>query len=254
MRPPSARRVVLVAAETTFPGLAVRLRRHGVRLRRVLPFQAVPSFSPSARRRLLAFGPWDTLLVTSRATVDQFLVRPDVGPLLRDAPRPETLSVGPATTAALRRAGWAPRWSAGGAGATALARRLGRGRKRRILYPRSARAGPGLARRLRTQGHRVLDLVVYRLAPSPPWTPEEVQAVRRADRIVVTSPSALSGLRRGVGSREFSGLRRRGVLVVLGERSARAARGHGFRAVRVAPTLAEQGFTRFLLRELTDGP
>ncbi|MGI0053651.1 MAG: uroporphyrinogen-III synthase, partial [Thermoplasmata archaeon] len=111
---------------------------------------------------------------------------------------------------------------------------------------------PGLARALRKRGHRVADLVVYRLTATPPPSARARRELARATLLVVSSPSGISELRRGLGPDGFARLLRRTRLVVLGDRSRRAARGHGFRRVSVAPSTTAQRFTRHLLGELRD--
>jgi uroporphyrinogen-III synthase len=198
-------------------------------------------------------GAVDTLLITSPATARLFLADPVVDSGLRSA-GVEVRAVGPATAEALRRIGWRPSWVGRLGGGEAMVRALAEGRRRRILYPRSSRAGPALSRRLRADGHTVVDPVVYRLRATPVVARAEETALLRADRVLVSSPSALAALRRGLPPRTFDALRRRPGLLVLGSRSGRAARGHGFRQVRTAPTVAGQGFTDFLLRELRRDP
>lgn len=133
-----------------------------------------------------------------------------------------------------------------------MVKALGKGPSRRILYLRSDAAGPRLARALRRNGHRVLDVVVYRLTAPSALTARDRHRLASADLLVVTSPSGLSTLRRRLSRSEFVRLTRSSRLVVLGERSRRAAAGHGFRQTSVAPTSTAQRFTRHLLRELRD--
>ena len=78
------------------------------------------------------------------------------------------------------------------------------------------------------------------------------RALAAADLLVATSPSNLSNLRRVLDRRTFSQLCESAPLVVLGERSRRAACGHGFRHVSVAPSTTAQRFTRHILHELRD--
>jgi uroporphyrinogen-III synthase len=195
----------------------------------------------------------DTLIVTSRETVRRFVARPVVLRRLRRLNRLQVVSVGPRTGGALRRVGLLPSYSARTGGSRSVLEHLASLPARRVLYPRSDRAGPRLARALAGHGHRVLDLPVYRVraAVSAPvaWS----RLLLRADLIVFTSPSAMSHLRRSLPVTTFHDLRRRPHLVVLGERSARAARGHGFAGVRVAPSTDAQRFTRFLLAEVHRG-
>lgn len=245
-------RVVFVGGAETLLGAERGLRRHGVRVDRIPAFRYVATPRERVRREVARFGPYDVLLLTSKESVH---VMADAGALYR-SPRPagyrRIVTGGPATARALADEGihgsWSPRHGVG----TAVARHLGHGPPLRIVYPRSDRAGPGLARELRRQGHEVLDLVAYRVRPVAPATRQMRTRLLRADRILVTSPSALSYLRHILDPSSFRLLRRQGGLVVLGEKSARAARGHGFRGVRVAPGVSDQTVQEVLLMELSD--
>ncbi len=251
---PRRHRIVLVGAAATFPRLPARLGRAGVRLDRIVVLQprAVPAGAPMSRWR--RFGACDTLVVTSRAAVDAFLRRPSVLARLRAEGRPEVLAIGPGTREALRGVGLPPTWTASTGGSAAIGRHLAHRPARRILYPRSARAGSALPRALRRAGHRVLDLVVYDLAPPRPLGPRALGQLRGADRIVLTSPSALDYLVASVPAPAIALLGPGRRVVAIGPRTARAARARGLRDVRCAPSVAEQRFSRYLLREVRDVP
>lgn len=250
-RPSPTRSIALVGAGETLPGLDRVLARHGLSLIRVAVIQPVPTPAQHQSRVLEQIDSIDTLLVTSRATVRLFLAMPSVRARLLDPLPREVFAVGPATARSLRRAGYSLSWVGTTGGSATVERRLARARlTRRIFYPRSSLAGPGLGRRLRARGHWVFDPVVYRIVSRPRLSRTDVNRLLKADRVVASSPSALSALRGALPPRSFDRLRHRPGLIVLGARSARAARGHGFRSVRTAPVVAEQGFTRFLLREL----
>ena len=246
--------VAIAGAADTLAGLRGRLHRHGYALRRVVVLRIslrAPNLPGLDPRRVSAI---DTLVITSRNAIRALSRTPDLLVRLRRNRALAVFAVGPGTVAILRRFGFRPIGAPKTGGSAAVVERLAGGRPRRILYPRSSRAGTALARTLRHQGHTVIDTIAYRLEPARQLNPREVATLLRAQRLIVTSPSALSHLRSGLPEPGFRELRRRRGLIVLGERSARAARGHGFRGVRVAPSTSEQGFTRFLLRELRRDP
>ncbi len=191
----------------------------------------------------------DTVVVTSRVAVEAG-VRPWRRRSRHRAPSLDFWAVGPGTAAALRRAGVRRVHRAALVGARHLARALSPGGPRRIVYFRSDLAGPRLARALRHRGHRVVEVVAYRVRPPPPLTAPARAELARADLLVVTSPSGLLDLRRRLGGPVFSRVSRATPLVVLGDRSRRTARALGFRRVSVAPSTTAQRFTRHLLREL----
>jgi len=241
--------VVLLSAPGTLEGIDLGLRRANVRLVRLASVEPRPVDPTVWLRRLTRAPKPDTVVVTSRAAVGAG-VRP-----WRRASGPFPLSlefwaVGPGTAEALRRAGIRPVHRPRTVGAMAVSKALGRRPARRVVYFRSDFAGPRLARALRGQGHRVVDLVVYRLETPPPLTARTRRELSTAGLLVATSPSGLSGLRRRLDRATFSRLTRTVHLVVLGERSRRAARGHGFRDISVVPSTTAQRFTHHLLREL----
>jgi len=247
-RPPS---VVLYSAPGTLAGVDSPLRRAGVRLVRLVAvvFRPVPPRLWLAR--LERIHQPCTVLVTSRTGVEAG-VRPWARARGRTLPPLEGWAVGPGTAEALRRAGVRRVHRARSTGATGLAEALGRSTPRTVVHFRSDLAGPALARFLRGRGHRVVEVVVYRTEAVRRLTDRARRALVLADLLVVTSPSALSSLRRRLGARGFARISRATRLVVLGERSRKAAAALGFRRVSVAPSTTAQRFTRHLLRELRD--
>ncbi len=241
--------VVVLSAPGTLGGIEPLLRRARIRLVRLASLKTRPVDPKIWWERLRRFPEPNTVVATSRTAVSAGVL-----PWRRAAGRLPALlefwAVGPGTTQALRRAGIHRVHTPPTVGADAVAKALGRSPPRRVVYFRSGLAGPRLPRALRSQGHRVLDLVVYRLEPPPPLTARARQALLTADLLVVTSPSGLTELRRRLDRGTFSRLARRTPLLVLGERSRRAARGHGFRLTLVASPASAQRFTLQLLREL----
>ena len=241
--------VVLASAPGTLEGIDGPLAKHGIRLIRIsaVHARAVPSRQWAAR--LSDFTRPDTIVVTSRHAVPSAVEQwrhPD-----RRAAPPEFWAVGPSTARALTAAGVRRVRRPATTGSAEVIRALEGTRRRTVVYLRSDRAGPGVARALRRRGHRVLDLVVYRLPRASRLGVRARRELGRADLLVATSPSVLASLRWGLDRATFSRLCRGVPLVVLGERSLRAARGHGFRLASVAPPTTAQRFTRHLLHELT---
>lgn len=243
------RTVVVLSAPGTLEGIDPLLRRAGVRLVRLASLEP-RSVDPSTWLERLRRGPEpDTVVVTSRTAVDAG-VRPwrrSLGPVPASL---EFWAVGPGTAQVLRREGILRVHRPRTVGAMAVAMALRRTPPRTVVYFRSDLAGPRLAQALRAQGHRVADPVVYRTEAPSPFAARARDQVRAADLLVVTSPSGLSNLRRRLDPVTFSRIARSTPLVVLGERSQRAARGHGFRRTSVAPSTTAQRFTLHLLQEL----
>ncbi len=251
MTPSTPPTVVLLSAPGTLGGIGSPLRRSGIRLVRLTSVDPRPIDPGDWLGRIERAPTPDTVVVTSRNAV-----RAGVRPWRRSSggfrPSVEFWAAGPGTAEALRRAGIRAVRRPPGAGAGAIAKALSRGARRTIVYFRSDVAGPVLARTLRRAGHRVVDVVVYGVADPLPFSPRDRRQIASADVLVVTSPSGLSALRRRLDRREFVRLSRSARLVVLGERSRRAAAGHGFRHTSVAPSTTAQRFTHHLLRELRD--
>jgi uroporphyrinogen-III synthase len=249
VRPPPT--VVLLSAPGTLDAIDPRLRRAGVRLVRLSSLVTRPIAGSRWLSRVTGIARPDTVVVTSRAAVEAGVVpwRRAIGSVPRYV---EFWAAGPGTAQTLRRAGVRKVHRPPAVGGQAVARSLGRRPRRTIVYFRSNLAGTGLARALRDQGHRVADVVVYRVETPSRMSGAARRLLASADLVIATSPSALSSLRRRWGSRSFSRFARTARLVVLGERSRRAARGHGFRHTSVAPSPTAQRFTGHLLRELRD--
>lgn len=250
--PPSRRpTVVLWSAPGTLGGIDRWLERDGVRLVRLSSVAPRPVNPRPWLARIARAPPPDTVVVTSRAAVEAGIRRwrHAAGRL---PPGLEFWAVGPGTAAAVRAAGIRRVRRPWTLGSDAIGRALARETPRRIVYFRSDRAGPTLARSLRQAGHAVLDLTVYRLGPSRRLTARARRDLREAQVLVVTSPSGLRELRRRLGRLAFSRVSRSATLVVLGERSRRSARRFGFRRTSVAPATAPYRFSRHLLRELDD--
>jgi uroporphyrinogen-III synthase len=241
--------VVVLAARGTLDGMDARLAHAGVRLRRITSVEARPLDPRRWLHRLTRTPGPDTAVLTSRAAVSAG-VRPwrrRQGPLLASV---EFWAVGPETARALREEGVRGIHRPPTSDALAIVRALGRRPRRTIAYLRSDIAGPRLSRALRSRGHRVVDVVVYRLRTPPRLSPRAQRDLVGADLLVVTSPSGLEGLRRRMSRPAFARLARSARLVVLGERSRRAALRLGFRSTSVAPSTNAQRLTRHLLREI----
>lgn len=195
--------------------------------------------------------PADLWIVTSRAIADTFLrPRPEWRARLRRIP--EVVAVGSDTRRALASSGFRHVRSAPDGGNPALLRVLGRRLDRRVLYLRSDRAGPGLARELRRRGARVRERVVYRVRTGRPVRAAERRRLGAAVTWAVSSPSALDGFRTMLGAATFDRRIARVDCVALGPRTARALRAAGARRVAVARPSTQEGLTKLLAKELRD--
>ena len=241
--------IALVSVPGTLSEVDPLLRRAGVLLVRLASVR-IQAVEPSEwLHRLLRTPRPDTVVITSRAAVNSG-VRPWFRGSKPDLAALDFWAVGPETARALREAGIRRVHRPRSVGALGIARALGRAAPRNIVCFRSNAAGPRLARSLRSLGHRVSDVVVYRLESGPRFSERSRRALVSADLIVISSPSGLSEVRHRLDRTTFGKIAKTRRIVVLGERSLRSARGHGFRQVSVVPPTTAQRFTRHLLREL----
>ncbi len=236
--------VVLLSAPDTLRRLDREARRRGLDLRRVAALRFRPSRGAPptlARRRRAAV---DTAIVTSRHAAGRLLsawCRPLPGG------RPvELWAAGPGSAERLRRLGYRRVRRGDGLGGEGIVRALGP-RPRRIVHLRSDLAGSRLARALRARGHRVTEVVAYRVEADTARLRRERPLLRRAAAWVVTSPSVISAVRQVLGDslRDVP-------VIVLGERTATAAARAGFRRVQAVGPLSPQRFARRLVRAVDD--
>lgn len=203
--------------------------------------------------RILRAPQFDTIVVTSRRAIPHGLLpwarasRSTTGPS-------ELWAVGPATARAVSAALGRRCRHPSPAGGAELERALRRSPGRRILYFRSDRAGPELARGLRKHGHRVREAVVYRTHSPAPLSLRRRAVLSTLRLLVASSPSALVFLRRSAGRATWTALRRTVPVIVPGPRSARCARHLGFADVRIVRWDRPQRFTRRLLEEVRHAP
>ena len=247
------RRVALVGARGSLVDLGRRLARRGWQPVRVAAVRTEPVRVRFRPRWLGRQPPADLWIVTSRAVVTTFL-RHHATWVRRLRRVPWVAAVGPETALALRRTGIRNVGLVARGGSDDLLARLGPIAGVRVLYLRSDRAGPALARRLRAGGARVVDRVVYRTRPGPRLARGRRERIGSIPVWVVTSPSALAGLRYMLGRPTFDRYRGEVRAFAFGERTARSLRTSGVRQVRTPNESTEEGFTRLLEKALGDAP
>ena len=247
------RRVALVGARGSLVDLGRRLARKGWQPVRIGSIRTEPVRVRSRPRWWDRQPPADLWIVTSRAVVTTFLRHhPAWIGRLRQVPR--VAAVGPETALALQRVGIRHVGIVARGGSDDLLARLGPIAGVRVLYLRSDRAGRALAQRLRAGGARVIDRVVYRTRPGPRLPRGRRERIGSIPVWVVSSPSALSGLRHMLGRATFDRYRGEVHGFAFGERTARSLRTSGLRRVRTPNESTEEGFTRLLEKALGDAP
>lgn len=247
------RRIALLAAPGSLPGLEQKLSERGWTVVRFDAIRTEPARIRSDPRWLCRDPPAAIWVVTSRAVVRTISeAHPDWWEPLHRIPN--VVSIGDGTTRALRDAGVQVTITVAGTGSKGVLGAVGRPTGRRVLYLRSDRAGPGLARALRQRGARVIDRVLYRTREAGRLP---AAAGRRLGSIpvwVVSSPSAFSGFRRAIGPANYRTFAPRARSFALGPRTARALRRAGLGRVAVPKQSTEEGFTKLLGQVLGDGP
>lgn len=244
----SVRQLWVISSEGTLADLPGSLREGRWRVHRLTMLRFEDRPRVRLRARMARWGHVDTLVITSPRAIESF-----VRPVLRGGDRTlEVWAAGEQTARELRELGYRNLRRAADAGAEGIANRLGRGRRRSIVYPRSDVAGTALPRRLRRHGHRVLDLVTYRTVPAPRPSAATVRALATADLVLVTSPSAVAALQQRLRKSEWSRLKGHARVVAFGPRTQRSARRRGLRGVGCLSAPSVEGLTAYLAREGSD--
>lgn len=173
---------------------------------RPLPAPLVKTVPPASWAELDAclrrLGSYDAVVFASGNAVRSFFSRARAVLRRRPPPPPAVYAVGPATARALKAAGWTGALLPDSFDGANLARRMGRVRGLKVLFPRSAIGREELPRRLLRAGAR-LDLpVAYRTLPDAAGT----RALRRAARTgfdwaAFASPSAVRAFAAALGPR-----------------------------------------------------
>ncbi|MBI3661714.1 MAG: uroporphyrinogen-III synthase [Acidobacteria bacterium] len=177
---------------------------------------------------------FDWLLLTSQNAARFFAARcRELGiqpSALAGAP-PRIAAVGPATADAARQEGLDVKYIAARHTGEALADELSEelaGKK--VLLPRSDRAGAELPAALRCAGAHVTDVVAYRTLAPPPADAGPLEEIRqgRADVVTFASPSAFHSFVEQVGAEPLRQLSSQFVFAAIGPVTARAIREAGF--------------------------
>lgn len=246
------RRLAVICQTGSLENLSWRLKRRGWEVIRVEAIRTEPVPYPRRPPWLDRNPPADLWVVTSRAVVDTFLsAYPEWIPRLREIP--DVAAVGNDTRRSLETCGFRRIRTARRGGSRDLLRSVVPVRGRRVLYLRSDRAGPLLARELRERGGRVIDRVVYRVRERHALRPAVRRRLRSVSAWAVSSPSSLEAFRRLLGPELFDARIRDIRAFALGLRTAQALRKAGARHVSVPKVSTEEGFTKLLEKALKDG-
>ena len=242
----------MVGAERSRPGVAITrdegpdgpltrfLRDMGARVLKWGSIAFEPPRDPGPFIEALGrLGEYDWICFSSPRAVDAVVSR------VRRAPvGPRVVVVGPSTAAAVQEAGWPVHRipdGATGAGIVEAFRAAGDAKGKRIFFPASAIAREEIPRGLSALGAEVHRVTAYRMVIPPLDAGACREAVDRGEVQVVTfaSPSALQGLREGLGEELYGRISRELTGAAMGPTTFEALKraGWGRIATAKAPTL-----------------
>lgn len=249
-KPLAGKRVVVTRAPEQAQDFVRRLEQLGAE---IIPFPTVAFADPddtealdSAIRSLDGF---DWVLFTSANAVRYFSKRCRALALdcrTLQSPRPMVAAVGPVTAEVAAGEGFRVDYVAGHHSGHGLASELwGALTDRRILMPRSDRAGPAFPRMLREIASEVVDPVAYCTGIPASSEGRTLERIRRGDVDVLAfaSPSAVQHFAEAVGTEGLEILGRRARFAAIGPATAAAIREAGLRvdieaAEATSPALA----------------
>lgn len=166
-----------------------------------------------------------------------------------------TAAVGPATAEEAEHAGFSVEYVATSHSGTGLAEELREELAgKRVLLPRSDRAGTELPAALRRSGAVVTEVVAYRtLPPSEGEREKAMECLKEGvDGVLFFSPSAVHNFFELVGGERMRVLQGRAVMVAIGPTTARALSAAGFqriaRAVDTTPEAVVEALEGHLAR------
>jgi uroporphyrinogen-III synthase len=174
---------------------------------------------------------YDWLLFTSANAVRFFAGRcRKIGGSIESGDRPHCAAVGPATASAAAAEGYTIDYVAKEFRGVALARELGEALAgKRVLLPRSGRAGRDLPDALKAAGAEITEVVAYHTGGLGVAEPGVIEAMReiRVDVVSFFSSSAVENLRGELGADVMSRLGARAALAAVGPVTAAALRNAG---------------------------
>jgi uroporphyrinogen-III synthase len=231
-KPLAGKRVAITRAPDQAQEFQRRLENLGaeVLLLPVVSFSA-PADTAPLDRAIGSIETFDCVVFTSANAARFFADRcAKLGRRYGAGSGPRCAAVGPVTAAAAKQEGFSVDLVAGEFRGEALARDLGAAvAGKRVLLPRSDRAGRELPDALEKAGALVTEVIAYHTGGSGAADPGVIESVRAAQVDVVSffSPSAVENLRGVLGAEEFSRLGARAAVAAVGPVTAEALRRAG---------------------------
>ncbi len=230
-RPLAGRRVVVTRAAEQAGEFTERFQQAGaeVMLLPVLEYVALEGTGLDDALRALATYDWLILTSTNavrflRARMTALGVEPDA------QKKPAIAAVGAVTGAAAKEAGFRCDFVAQKSTGLDLANELNaQVAGKRVLLPRSDRAGSQLPDALAEFGAQVTDLVAYGTRPLKPRGPEWESLLRgEVDMVTFASPTAFYNFEEAAGRKALAALAPRVKFAAIGPTTSRAIREAGF--------------------------
>jgi uroporphyrinogen-III synthase len=236
LKPLGGKRIVVTRAIEQARGLRECLENMGAV---VLLFPAVsfsePADTTDVDRAARALESFDWILFTSANAVRFFARRcRKLGVVWGESEKPLCAAVGPATASAAAAEGFKISLVAHEYLGSALARELSDSvAGKRVLLPRSERAGHDLPEALKAAGAEVTEVMTYHTGGIGAVEPAVMEAVReaRVDVVSFFSPSAVENFRGELGTEAFSRLGAKAALAAVGPVTAAALRNAGLPVV-----------------------
>jgi uroporphyrinogen-III synthase len=239
-KPLEGKRIVVTRAAEQARGLKDLLEKFGAT---VLLLPAVsfsePADSAALDRAIRSLDRFDWILFTSANAVRFFAGRcRKLGKNFSEGKRPRCAAVGPVTASAAAAEGFTLDYVAKEFLGTALARELKDSLvAKKVLLPRSERAGRELPDALRAGGADVTEVVTYHTGGVGASEPGVLEALREAsvDLVSFFSPSAVENLRCELGADVLSRLASLSAIAAVGPVTAAALRKAGLAVTIEAP-------------------
>lgn len=252
-KPLSGKRIVVTRAIEQARGLKDRLEQMGAV---VLLFPSVsfsePADTAELDRAVRVLESFDWILFTSANAVRFFAKRcRKLGVASGESEKPLCAAVGPATASAAAAEGFKITFVAKEFLGTALARELGESLAgKRVLLPRSERAGRDLPEALKAVGAEVAEVMTYHTGGIGAVEPAVMEAVReaRVDVVSFFSPSAVENLRGELGAEILSRLAANAALAAVGPVTAAALRTAGLPVAIEAPEATSESMAAAILK------
>ena len=255
----AGKRIVVTRALAQSETLVLALRTCGAE---VLVFPLIKISPPRDHEALddglksLRAGDW--ILFTSQNAVGPVAEQSErvCAGLLAENAGIRIAAVGPATEGAAADAGLRVHYAAKSHDGVSLVRELGeRLRGRRVLLPRSDRAGAELPAAVRSVGGEPVEAVAYRTESAAAGNEDALAMISagEVDAVVCFSPSAVQELVKLLGPDGGAKLHGVTVFTAIGEITAKAYREAGVREVVIAEDASVDGTVRVLNDHFANG-